>query len=231
MTKPQAARTRRPKSMTRATILAKAYDMYLERKLVHGDERLSAVLEELGYTTGAGYQIWPNQAAFRTDLQMYIVENLDYASLRIVAEEIAELQARNLPFEEYTLAAADLYVKAFLGREEFYLTLRFLAMGKERGDEITNAIREAYNLTEWEATDLLSRRLADFGKRIRDPYELSDLTTAITALLEGYALRARVQPERISENIDVGGVRHHVLSVAFLGLVEAFTEDIVPADR
>ncbi len=32
----------------------------------------------MGYTTGAGYQIWVNQAHFREDLQVYIAQNLDW---------------------------------------------------------------------------------------------------------------------------------------------------------
>ena len=112
------------------------------RDLVHGDERLSTVLESLGYTTGAGYQIWPNQAAFRLDLQTYIAERIDYATARWPSPTSSqEIRDRELPLEEHILAIGDAYIDYFVSREEFFLDPAVLrhgggaAAGDHRGDE------------------------------------------------------------------------------------------------
>ena len=225
MSTPTSVRTRHPKSVTRATILQKAYELYLSRDLVHGDERLSVVLDSLGYTTGAGYQIWANQAAFRDDLQVFIAENVEYASLDALAGEVEALHARELPFEEQVLAGADLYVHNFLGREDFYLTLRFYAMA-ERPQAITDAVAQGYERLTWQTTDLFKSVFASHGRQMKSGLTVEDLALAATALVEGYALRVRVQPDRPRSAVQYLDGPHHSFSVAFLGLVKEFTEEV-----
>lgn len=227
MNKPEGAvRTRHPKATTRATILSKAYEMYVARELVHGDERLSLVLDELGYTTGAGYQIWANQAAFREDLQVYIAENIEYASLERLGTDIAELAAQNLPWPAHQLAGGDLYFDAFIGREEFYLTLRFYAMDDQRPEAISTAVRDAYERLSWETEALFNASLERFRRRIVSGFEMRDLIVATCALLEGYALRHRMQPAQAARKVQSEGGEHYSFSVAFLGLLEMFTEPV-----
>ena len=226
MSKAPAVRTRHPKATTRANILKQAYEMYVDRRLVHGDERLSAVLDELGYTTGAGYQIWANQAAFREDLQVYIAENIEFASLRTIAAKVADLASRGLPYEQHVLAGADQYFEMFFGREQFYLTLRFYTMAEDRADPITEAMIDAYERLSWETADLFEAAFERFGRRLRQPLQMGDLTAAVSALVEGYALRGRVQPKVAARKVDYGDGRHYAFSVAFLGLINQFTEEI-----
>lgn len=200
--------------------------MYLSRELVHGDERLRTVLNELGYTTGAGYQIWPSQEAFREDLWVYIAENIEYASLRSMADKTIELAAMNLPFEQHILTAGDLFIEAFLGREEFYLKLRFFEMGDDRPPKVTAALRDAYEQSAWEAGQLIAVTLERFGRRLCRSLEMTDLTVAITAALEGYALRDRLQSERVATSVVKHGGPHHAFSLVFLAIMQEFTEPI-----
>jgi hypothetical protein len=210
--------------MTRATILERAYEMYLDRQITHGDERLSVVLDDLGYTTGAGYQIWPNQGAFRLELQVYIAENIEYADPAHVDREIAELFGQELGFRQHTLAVGDLYADYFLGREDFYLTLRFLAMAEDRPPEVTTAMRDAYIRLGWGMAERFSRALDYHGRRMCDPFTVEQLATATTALVEGFALQHRIG--LATEPVDVEGHAHHQFSVAFLALVELYTEPL-----
>lgn len=219
-------RVRRPKAATRSIILEHAYKMYLDGRLTPGAERLAAVLDELGYTTGAGYQIWSNQAAFREELAEFIAENVDYASLRRAAVEIVELNAQNLPFEEHVLAAGDRYITGFLAHEDFYRKLRFVALPDDRPHGVTMALRAAYEKSSCEAGELFTRVLADHGRRVRAPLTIRDLTGAVTASLEGFALRERVQPEQVSKAVTAHGGTHHIFSVTFLAIVLDFTEKI-----
>lgn len=218
--------TRRSKSVTRANILQAAFEMYMGRELERGNERLASVVDRLGYTTGAAYQIWPNQAAFRHDLSVYVAENIEYASLRGLTAKIVELAAMNLPFEQHALAAGDLFIDSFLGREEFYLKLRFVEMKDDRPAEITSALRGAYDQSAWEAGQLISLGLERFQRRICEPLELSLLTGAVTAALEGYALRHRLQPEHVVAAPSKYGAPHYVFSLVFLAILKDFTEPV-----
>ena len=226
MSPTQAVRTRHPKEVTRATILQKAFEMYRDRELIHGDERLTMVLESLGYTTGAGYQIWANQAAFREDLKVYIAENIEYASLRSIEDQIAALAERNLPWDEHVLAAGDQFIKVFLHREEFYLTLRFFAMAEDRPDAITDGMKAAYEQSSWEAIALFSSALERFERELIPGVEMRQFTAAVTASLEGYALQARVRAEQVDEPVLVDGTPHHQFSLSLLALANQFTTPI-----
>ncbi|MEM7326800.1 MAG: hypothetical protein AAF531_27195 [Actinomycetota bacterium] len=183
------------------------------------------MLDSLGYTTGAGYQIWANQAAFRDELQVFIAENIEYASLSALATEIEHLHDRKLPFERQVLAGADLYADHFLGREDFYLSLRFYAM-VERPQQITDAFIQGYERLTWETTDLFQNVLAGHGRRMKPGLDVVDLAVATTALTEGYALRHRVQPERARKEVAFLDGPHSSFAVAFLGVVKEFTEEI-----
>lgn len=224
MSNSQAVRTRHPKSITRANILAKAYEMYLANEIDHGDERLSAVLDRLGYTTGAGYQIWANQAAFREELKVYVAENIDYAKLEMVEAKRAALMERNPEFPLFVRCSGDIYFESFIGKEDFYLSLRFFAMSGDRPEPITNALSGAYHQSSW----AVGARFADVLKfkehRLRDCFEMEDLTAAVTALIEGYALRYRVDPERASRKVQFEGEEHYAFSIAFCGLIFQFIE-------
>ncbi len=229
MNKAQAVRTRHPKAITRATILQKAYEMYIDRRLIHGDERLSLVLDELGYTTGAGYQIWANQAAFRSDLQVYVAENIEYASLRPLAHKIEESARLGRPFREHTLAGGDIFFDAFIGREDFYLSLRFFAMADDRPADISEALIDGYVRSSWETTALFESAFERLHRELRAPLQMSDLTTSVTALVEGYALRARLQPDLAVHRVEYEGEEHYLFSVAFLALVSEMTVEVDPA--
>lgn len=210
--------------MTQAAILAKAYDMYLNRELVHGDERLSLVLDSLGYTTGAGYQIWPNQAAFRLDLQVYIAEQIDYASLEPLVEQFQVIRKQNLSRDEHTLAIADAYHDYFSVCEEFFLILRFYAMGDDRPPEVTEALRDGYARLSWEMEAALTSSWERFGRRLKADRTIEQLTATITALAEGFALRRRVGPE--VPLVNIAGGQHQPFSVAFLAVLDSYTETI-----
>jgi hypothetical protein len=220
--KPGEVRTRRPKSMTRTVILQRAYEMYLDRELIHGDERLSVVLESLGYTTGAGYQIWPNQAAFRLDLQVYIAERIDYASLAVIADQLQAIRDAELQLDEHILAIGDAYIRFFVEREEFYLSLRFYAMGDERPKPITEGMRDAYVQMGWELDRALVGAFERHGRRLRDGFSMTQLSGTVTALAEGFALRHRVGPEVPS--VEIGDAEHHPFSVALLAVLNHYLE-------
>lgn len=226
MANTEPIRTRQPKSRTKATILAKAYEMYLSHELEPGAERLAAVLERLGYTTGAGYQIWANQAEFRKDLQVYIANKVDHAGLCAIADRAAALAARKLPFEQHVLAAGDLCIDHLIGHEDFYVALRFFGLGRSRPAAVTDAMIDGYARLTRDYSEMLVPALQHFGRRMRPGLDIEHLTVAATALMEGYALRARVLPGENCRRITIGGEPHHPFSVAFLRLVEGMTETV-----
>ncbi|MEM9493991.1 MAG: hypothetical protein AAGC55_32890, partial [Myxococcota bacterium] len=175
------------------------------------------VLDSLGYTTGAGSQIWPNQAAFRLDLQGYIAERIDDASVESLADDLEEIRGGGYPIEEHILRIGELYHDYFIGREEFYLVLRFYAMGDERPPEVTEALRNSYVRQGWELDLALQAAMDRRNYRLKAGRSMDELVTSITALTEGYALRHRVGPA--APPVEIGGQKWQPFSAALLSII------------
>jgi hypothetical protein len=194
MGKQDVGRARQPKLVTRSLILEQAYEMYVRRELVQGDERLSLVLESLGYTTGAGYQIWPNQAAFRRDLQVYIAERLDYDSLLTCFVEVVDDVGQRDHATDAVEAMGERLARRLQDHEDFYLALRFLALGPDCPPEVAERMADGRSRVETALTaafERLAAGRADELSRLRPGL----LAVSVLALLEGFALRARVVPD------------------------------------
>jgi hypothetical protein len=167
--------------------------MYLDRKLIQGDERLAFVLEELGYTTGAGYQIWANQAAFREDLRDYVAENLDYRALA-TQEEVEQIAGQNLEFGDYVaeLARRMIYRATV---EEFYLSLRFYALNDdERTSAITRSLRSTFRYRAEFAEALIKYAVDAYGKIL--PADSYGLAVSVIERIDGHLLAWRICPEQ-----------------------------------
>jgi hypothetical protein len=156
-------------------------------------------------TTGAIYQVWPTQAEFQADLLFHLAE-LD-AAFRPTLDEVAGIVSaavdRGRPLPE-TLAA--MIEVSFLHTRDsaiFYASLGFyLRSGNERvramlrhGDEgFIAAIAPV-----WQAV------LDGYGLRMRAPYVLDDLSISIGAMIEGFALQWKRQPERTADPLGEDG--------------------------
>ena len=201
-----SVRTRRPKTATRAIILAKAAEMYLDGDLAPGDERLSLVLDRLGYTTGAGYQIWANQAAFREELAIYLVENAEHARLGLDhnrAAEVSDLIVGTWDRARYMLAKviADDWTDPSLPT-----LLRFYAMGTRLGPIITNSIKDRHRSTEYQLGFLVDALLQKHGRQYRPNSDSDMVGRALLRILDGDTLSriAGVGVDRYESDYGVG---------------------------
>ncbi len=218
-----AVRTRHPKQVTRRTILAKAYEMYVERRLVHGDERLADVLAELGRTTGSAYQIWTNQPEFRRELQTYVAVKLPYAGLyELTPELFARVTSERDGFDAQTEALAGHLYDTFTGkndRDRFLLQLRFYGMTDERSEETTQALIEQADQAAMVVRSMVKPWIDRHDRRIAPPYDDYDLATSVVALTEGFALKASLADGR--------GVFRSMFCKSFTSIVAGMTR---PAD-
>lgn len=220
-------RTRQTKEETRRTILDRAYEMYRDGGLDRTDVKVATVLKDLGYTTGAAYYIWPNQAAFRTEFMIHMAENIEYGSLSALGGRIEELHASDPSFEEEILRGADLYLENFLEQENFFINLRFYEM-VDPPSEIRAAKSLAYEQMQGHVEQFFAHVLARHGRRMTDEsvYGIPELVVTCTAMVEGFTLRYRFQPGKITPSVPCQGGKHHLFSVNLLALVEANTEQI-----
>jgi hypothetical protein len=156
-------------------------------------------------TTGAIYQVWPTQAEFQADLLFHIAE-LD-AAFRPAIEEVTAIVAAAVAGRQPLQATLAAMIEASFSHTRdsavFYVSLGFyLRSGNARvrqvlrhgDDEFVTAIGPV-----WQAL------LDGYGLRMRAPYTLDDLSISIGAMLEGFALQWKRQPERTRDPLGEDG--------------------------
>jgi hypothetical protein len=200
--------------MTRVAILERAQEMYVDRELVHGDERLSAVLEDLGYTTGAGYQIWSNQAEFRQDLQVFVAERLQAVDLDGLADTVDGSQDLAQAIDQLSIRLLD----RVCAWGDYFLSLRFYGMDADRPEEVTAAMVGTADRFIESLEAMLSEVVARLGRRFRPEADSRVVAQAVAALLQGLALQQRVDRRA------AGSRNRSAASLGLVALLDAATE-------
>lgn len=188
-----SARSRRSKEDRRQQILDKGRKMVIERgTLERIDIRLRDVLDALKLTTGAAYNIWENQEAFRMDLAAEVARNVSFASL---ASSDPTPNLDQPPLDEVRRMGAE-YFEIFVDGDDFFAALHFWGV-KELSEVVATAIREGYTANRNEWIEFFAAGLAWAGLEMSDDFGLEDLATAVTMITEGAALRHRFEPEAL----------------------------------
>ncbi len=184
------------KDRTRRKLLEVGRQLIVERGLRDTiDIRLTEVLDSAGMTTGAAYNIWPNQDAYRRSLALHIAETLEWADQRLLGAAIDSLQPE-IPLHEWVPLACDFYFSAFVSRWDYYILLQFWGI-KDPGDDLVAAINRGYDVVHDSFRSLFQRALEVHDLKMVEPYTLDDLCVMATAICEGLALRHRFQPDRL----------------------------------
>jgi len=231
----QAARRRLPKrsrAETRALMLRAATELVCEGMADTSDRAVSAALAHVqltevatranaivrselpagevdgqvaGITTGAIYQVWPTQGEFQADLLFHLAE-LDAASgsaMGQVAGIVAAAVAGSWPVEAALAAMIEVSFAHTRASGIFYASLGFyLRSGNDRVREVLRHGDDDFIAAigpVWQAL------LDGYGLRMRAPYTRDDLSISIGAVLEGFALQWKRQPERTRDPLGEDG--------------------------
>lgn len=184
------------------------------------DLRLSAVLEHMGLTSGAAYNIWPSQSDFQHDLAHHLIQNYAWAGPDRIGIKV-DFDAE--PTEEIR-RLAELYLESLTDETQFYLTLRFWGI-KDPSSELRGSIQASYaaNHDLWRLFYQVGFEWA--GLRMRHGYTLDDFVVMATMVTEGAALRHRFEPERVR-----GADNRNLYSEVLVAMVTHFTEPVDAVD-
>lgn len=183
------------------------------------DLRLSNVLEHMGLTSGAAYNIWSSQGDFQYDLAHHLISRYSWAG---PDQNDIKFEPDADPTDEIR-RLAELYLDSLTDDTQFFLTLRFWGV-KDPSAELIAAVKDGYanNRDLWQFFYGAGFQWA--GLRIRDGYTLDDFMVMATMVTEGAALRHRFEPDRLRS-----ADGSNLYSEALVALVGHFTEPI-PAD-
>ena len=213
---------RRNPAETRELMLRAAVDLLRERAQASGDDVLASVLAHLrltqvaerataivreqtgeeeakAITTGAIYQQWPSQAEFQVDLLFHIAE-LQARLVPGLPESMArfrEAQAESLPLEVLLVQLMEEVQRHYREDPLFRVELGFL-LGA--GDERLRAAIAHRQVAFYDDADRAWQALLDsYGRSMREPFTIRDLTRAMAAQIIGSVVISFADPEILGD--------------------------------
>jgi hypothetical protein len=168
-------------------------------------------------TTGAIYQFWANQAAFQADLMVHLLTEEPLPAEDRLASRALELIAAGGPVEQMFAELALMAYRVARRNEIYDLSLLFVPYS--RLPRVGDALRQSYEEQAVSSRPIYQALLVAGGLRLREPWSLDDLMSAVSALHDGY---------RVQEHSGVvdGDTAHGeaVLGEASVAIFKAFTE-------
>lgn len=168
-------------------------------------------------TTGAIYQFWPTQAAFQADLMVHVLTEEPLPAEDRLAARALELIASGGPVEEVLAELALMAYRIARANEIYELSLLFVPYS--RLPRVGEALRHTYEEQARSSTPIYQALLMAGSLKVRDPWRIEDMMSAISALHDGY---------RVQEHSGVvdGDTPHgeSVLGQATVAIFRAFTE-------
>jgi AcrR family transcriptional regulator len=200
--------------------------------------KASDVAQRSGKTTGAFFYWWPTQEAYRRQLLDYMVARqraLDIEQTLAAIQDVTE--ARGHTEVSDTIRAA--IVSVFEGLRDSSMLEVCMAVWATRGEEDTELLRRYYSQINDGVLALfeVARRME--GRRMRAPYELQDLATAMTSLVHALYIRWTLDPAALRESVAPPGVppppeghpaRWNLASSLCHLIFEAMSEPIPPRE-
>lgn len=168
-------------------------------------------------TTGAIYQFWPSQAAFQADLMVHVLTEEPLPAEDRLAARTLELIAAGGPIED---TFAELAIMAYrIARTTDIYDLSLLFVPYSKLPRVGEALRKSYRDQARSARPIYQALLMAGGLKVREPWSLDDMMSAISALHDGY---------RIQEHASAvdGGSDHgeSVVGQATVAIFRSFTE-------
>lgn len=187
-----------PKEKTRELLLRAGRQRVIAEGLPEGiDVKLTDVLADVGLSTGAAYNIWPSQKAYRQDLSLHMAESFEWADATAVLTAVAELPDDST-MDDWVRAVADTYFPLFVGHMDFFVVLHFWAVNDPRS-ELIEALKRGYDEVHESFKALYQEAIDHYGLKLIEPYTPDDATIMITAAIEGFAVRHRFEAERLED--------------------------------
>jgi len=178
---------------TRFELLRAGMDLVRSRGLAYGiDLRLTEVVERAGRTTGSAYQIWNSQADFQAELAVFIAENVDYAAPEQLEAEVRAGIEAGLEIRELVARVGESYFRRLVDGPEFFVGLHYWTSLDALPKEIESAKVRSYVEVQGQFELFFEAVFSHYQWTVKsDHLELDTLTTLITGMTEGLALRYR----------------------------------------
>ena len=190
-----AKRIRRSLPETRKLLLQAGRDLALKQGVTPlVGIKLADAADSVGLTTGSAYKIWESQSEFQHELALYLASSFEWAQ---ISSTIPELETEPQKWNEWSVANA--YFKKFSTDPGFFVALQLWGI-HHPDDELTDAIQKGYKKVTTDTENFLQLYLDTSQRRLRKPYQITDIAVALSLITEGAALRHRFDPSALNSS-------------------------------
>jgi len=203
---------------TRDELLRKGYDLLMEQGFDHTiNLRLTDVTRAEGRTSGAAYQIWPKQGLYHHDLALYLFRQDASASLAKIAKRLTDAET----IEETVERAVTAYVRVQLDDALFQAYVRYWSAARRDQD-----LRQTMHQSFLKYQDALSAwyvsQLERFHLEPKDPYRMSDVTSAMGAIADGFVFRLGLIDDA-NRRIEFADGQRSLMTASILAVIKEMT--------
>ncbi|MFS0868271.1 hypothetical protein AB3M83_13165 [Microbacterium sp. 179-B 1A2 NHS] len=206
---------RRTGDQTRTLLLRAGMQMLLERGVSAGVQhvRLQDVLRRTGLTSGAAYRLWPDQSAYHRDLAVAMMRMRVIGPTDTIESMIGDLVESGASADDVIQAAALAHVRTtaldmtdptdLLDAQSSVIALA-LRTTADTWPELIDASADRHRESVDAFAALCERLIDAYGIRMRDGLTVRDFSEALTALAEGFVIRARTNLEHPTYELSGG---------------------------
>jgi AcrR family transcriptional regulator len=188
--------------------------------------RVTDVAARVGLTIGAIYHYWDSQDTYRAAVLAQLFAPDQFPVIHDVAKEVQRLGEQEVALLDAIRAAADLSWDAQMANPTRLRTQ--LALWATGDAEVHALLRAQYRRLGEQWTALLEEGMPRFGLEPRPPHTTELIAAAMTALLEGFFVRATVD-ETFARPVPAGeGPPWTPFALAVAALIEGSTRRIPP---
>lgn len=225
---------RRSRDETKDLLLGAALDQLYEKGLFVAVThiRLTEVVKAAGFTTGAAYKVWERQEDFHRDLAVEAIRFRERLAIAQTVQLIHKAVDGGAPLREILRLGSPAHLHPPEAGDPFLIALALRTLSPSV-PEIAEASRGRHEESVEAFEQLYEAMLLRFRLRIRAPFALRDLSNALAAITEGFALQTLCDLDHPTFDIDDEsgvGAEWSLLAVTVDAIVTRFTEPIPEGD-
>jgi hypothetical protein len=203
--------------------------------------KATAIAARAGRTTGAFFNIWPTQDAYRTALLGWIRQERVHSRRAVEQENAAVLKAQgpDVRLTEIVRGAANANFRALMADPMTRLEIALWAFAASRSDvedestakargEAGDYLRALYDEVDRDLVPTYTYVLDALGRRMRPGWTVDDLAVSLTALVQGLLMRAVVDPDSVPDSPPGDAQRWSFFARVALELVHTMSEPGAP---
>jgi AcrR family transcriptional regulator len=183
---------------TKSRILNAGIDLWGSQPIpsLFGGFSVARVAEAAHVTRSTFYSYWPSTDEYLQELVAHLIEIDGFNYPAAVAKKTSErLSTPGTDLAGQIVESCTLHLQAAI--DDPTLSIRLGLLSKADDPEISEILRSLFRASETAQNAPLLKSLDDWGRVLREPFDLRSVQIVYSALIEGIAARHRLDPQGV----------------------------------